>query len=280
MEFTSAEAQQRYAELATAAGRTVVGLDFDGVLAPIVADPERSRIHPEAAEVLTGLADRVRAVAVITGRPAQVAIRLGDLDRIGAGFAERGSELFVFGQYGNERWSSRARRIESPEPPEGLAAFERALPGLLAGADAADAFVEQKGLSVAVHTRRLADPEGARARLLSPMRELAEAQGLAVEPGRNVVEVRAPGMDKGGAVRVLVEELDAGGFLFAGDDLGDLAAYDAVERLRAEGMPTLLVCVLSEEEQALAARADVVVDGPDGVLDLLRRLATDALPTS
>ena len=41
-------------------------------------------------------------------------------------------------------------------------------------------------------------------------------------------------------------------------------------------MPTLLVCSLSDEESALAARADVLVKGPDGVLDLLRRLTRDA----
>ncbi len=40
-------------------------------------------------------------------------------------------------------------------------------------------------------------------------------------------------------------------------------------------MPTLLVCSASEEESALVARADVVVHGPEGVLDLLRRLTAD-----
>ena len=42
--------------------------------------------------------------------------------------------------------------------------------------------------------------------------------------------------------------------------------------LREQGMPTLLVCSLSDEESALAARADVLVHGPTGVLDLLRDL--------
>ena len=93
--------------------------------------------------------------------------------------------------------------------------------------------------------------------------------GLVIEPGRNVIEVRSPGMSKGHAVETLVGEQDAGGFLFAGDDLGDLDAFEAVEDLREQGMPTLLVCSLSDEESALAERADVLVKGPDGVLDLL-----------
>ena len=91
-----------------------------------------------------------------------------------------------------------------------------------------------------------------------------------------MIEVRSPGMGKGQAVTTLVEEQEAGGFLFAGDDLGDLDAFDAVEQLREDGMPTLLVCSLSEEESALADRADVLVAGPDGVLELLRRFTAAA----
>ncbi len=97
-----------------------------------------------------------------------------------------------------------------------------------------------------------------------------------IEPGRQVIEVRSPGMDKGQVVRTLVEETSAGAFLFAGDDLGDLEAFEAVAALRDEGMPTLLVCSLSGEESALLELADVSVKGPDGVLDLLRQLTRDA----
>jgi trehalose 6-phosphate phosphatase len=90
MEFTSPEAEQRYADLVTAAAGTVVGLDFDGVLSPIVDEPSEAHIHPEAAEVLVDLAEAVRAVAVITGRPARQALALGDLDEVGAEIGARG----------------------------------------------------------------------------------------------------------------------------------------------------------------------------------------------
>jgi trehalose 6-phosphate phosphatase len=79
-------------------------------------------------------------------------------------------------------------------------------------------------------------------------------------------------MDKGQVVRRVVQEAGARGFLFAGDDLGDLEAFDAVDALRAEGLATLLVCARSQEESALIERADVVVPGPEGVLDVLRLL--------
>lgn len=276
MELRSSEAARRYDALVAAASSAVVGLDFDGTLSPIVEDPEAARIHPDAGEVLTALAAQVAGIAVITGRPARQVLALGDLDEVGNRIAETGRDLHVFGQYGNERWASTSPRIVSPRPPRGLAAFLRELPGELRRADAAGAFVEEKGLAVAVHTRRLPDGPQAFERLLPVLGDLAERHGLAVEPGRLVVEVRAPGMNKGRVVRTLVEDLDAGAFLFAGDDLGDVEAFEAVAELRERGLATLLVCSGSDEQHALAALADVVVDGPDGVLDLLRTLTADA----
>ncbi len=274
--FTSPEAEERYDALVAVASSTVVGLDYDGTLAPIVDDPEIAHIHPDAPDVLLDLAGVVRAVAVITGRPARKALALGGLDEVGQQIGDSGRELFVFGQYGYERWSSTQRRVVSPRPPHGLSGFLRDLPRVLREADAADAFVEDKGLAIATHTRRLDDPSGAYERLEPALRTLADRYGLVVEPGRNVIEVRSPGMDKGVVVRNLAKESEAGGFLFAGDDLGDVEAFEAVGELREEGLPTLLVCSASQEESTLLELADVVVPGPDGVLDLLRRLTADA----
>ena len=276
MRFTSSDAEQRYAALVAVAGSAVVGLDFDGTLAPIVDDPDSAHIHPDAPEVLLDLSSVVRAIAVVTGRPARKVLALGGLEDVGREIGETGSELLVFGQYGFERWSSTSRRVVSPRPPQGLSGFLRELPRALRDAEASDAFVEDKGLAIAVHTRRLDDPAGAFERLEPRLRDLAERFGMTTEPGRNVIEARSPGMDKGTVVRDLAADLDAGGFVFAGDDLGDVEAFEAVDDLRAQGLPTLLVCSASEEESALVDRSDVVVKGPDGVLDLLRRITQDA----
>jgi trehalose 6-phosphate phosphatase len=273
--FTSPDAEERYAALVAAAGSTVVGLDFDGTLAPIVDDPDAAHIHPDAPEVLQDLAGVVRAVAVITGRPARKVLALGGLDEVGQEIGEAGRELFVFGQYGHERWSSTQRRVVSPRPPHGLSGFLRELPRALRSAEAGDAFVEDKGLAVAVHTRRLPDSAAAFERLEPRLRDLADRFDLVLEPGRNVIEVRSPGADKGAVVRSLAQEVDAGGFVFAGDDLGDVEAFAAVADLREEGLPTLLVCSASDEESTLVSLSDVVVHGPEGVLDLLRRLIAD-----
>jgi trehalose 6-phosphate phosphatase len=276
MEFTSSEGEQRYAAVVRAAAETVVGLDFDGTLAPIVEDPAAAHIHPEAGEVLVALAAQVRAVAVVTGRPARQALDLGGLEAVGNAVGDAGKELYLFGQYGNERWSSTNRRVISPRPPHGLASFTADLPRLLRRYGAEEAHIEEKGLAVAVHTRRLPDAGPTYDVLLPALREQAARHDLVVEPGKQVIEIRSPGMHKGLVVDRLVDELDVGGFVFVGDDLGDLEAFEAVAALTERGVPTLLVCSASDEESALVRLSDVLVRGPGGVLELLRQLTADA----
>ena len=281
MEFTSSEGEERYAALVAHAADVVVGLDFDGTLAPIVDDPESAHIHPDAPQVLTDLAGAVRAVAVVTGRPARQALALGGLDEVGDAIGGTGRELYLFGQYGNERWSSTNRRVITPRPPQGLATFERELP-----AGAADAPARPTPSSRTRASRSPCTPAASTTpttrfeRLVKPIGELAERHGLTVEPGRRVLEVRSHGMHKGLVVEYLMENLEAGGFLFCGDDLGDLEAFEAVLDLRRRGLPTLLVCSASREENTLREMSDVVVDGPAGVLDLLRQLTSDATSDS
>lgn len=275
MEWTSAESRQRYDDFVTAAATSIAAFDMDGTLSPIVDDPTEAVIHPDAPAALLSLAEFVQTIAIVTGRPAHQAISLGGLDDLALTMLERDRELYVLGQYGNERWSATQRRVTSPRPPSGLSAFEQELPGLLSQGDAAEAWVEEKGLAVAIHTRRLPDPEEALERLEPLVTRAADDHGLTTEPGRHVLEVRAAGMDKGAAVRGLMTELDAGGVLFCGDDLGDLEAFRAVIALREQGLAGLLVCSGSSEETALRELADVVVDGPAGVIELLGRLTAD-----
>src|SRR5689334_7268046 len=255
MEFTSDDARAHYDAVRDVLDGVVVGLDFDGTLSPVVDDPEAARLHPAAPGALLELAEAVRAVAVITGRPARQAIAMGDLDALGNAMLDRGAELFVFGQYGNERWSATEQRIRSPRPPAGLASFERELPSVLRRAGAPDAYIEEKGLAVAVHTRRMDDPAGAFDRLVKPIASLAERHHLTTEPGRNVIEVRSGEMHKGRAVRTFVAEQEAAGVVFGGDDLGDVEAFEAVRSLRSEGLPGLVVCSAFHEQPDLVRLA-------------------------
>ncbi|MGW2637578.1 trehalose-phosphatase [Streptomyces sp. NPDC001348] len=247
----------------------VVGLDFDGTLAPIVADPDQARAHPRAVPALAALAPKVASVAVVTGRPAGVAVRYG-------GFAGvPGLEhLVVLGHYGAERWDAVSGTVNAPAPHPGVTAVRAELPGFLDRIGAwHGTWIEEKGRAVAVHTRRAEDPQAAFEALREPLTDLAARNGLIVEPGRMVLELRPPGMDKGVALLEYVRETGAEAVLYAGDDLGDLPAFAAVEKLRSDGVPGLLVCSGSTEVTELAERADLVVDGPEGVVSLLRGLA-------
>ncbi|WP_369037201.1 MULTISPECIES: trehalose-phosphatase [Streptomyces] len=242
----------------------VVVLDFDGTLAPIVADPEQARAHPRTLDALSTLAPHIAAVAVLTGRPAAVAVRLGGLEH-----------LTVLGHYGTERWDAATGKVTAPAPHPGVAAVRAELPGFLERHGASQGtWVEEKGRAVAVHTRRAADPQAAFEALREPLADLATRHGLIVEPGRLVLELRPPGMDKGVALQEYVRETGATSVLYAGDDLGDLPAFAAVEKLRQNGIPGLLVCSgnSTEEVTELVERADLVVDGPAGVVQLLHTL--------
>jgi len=273
--FSSPEAEARYAAFIDAAADAVVGLDFDGTLAPIVDDPTQARIHPEAAHALADLADVVGTVAIITGRPARQVLALGQLDDLGDRIAARGRRLQIFGQYGAERWDSTHRVIRTPLPPSGLATLERELPRLLRNADAADAYIEDKGLAVAVHTRRLADPAAAYERLLPALQDLADRHHLVLEPGRAVIEVRSGTADKGRVIQELIGTTQARAVLFVGDDLGDIEALKAVSESIDNGLAGVRACVRNPEVSALVGLADVVLEGPDGVISFLRTLVED-----
>jgi trehalose 6-phosphate phosphatase len=263
----TADGRAGLAALLADPGHALVGLDFDGTLSPIVADPAAARAHPGAVPALRQVAAAVGTLAVITGRPAASAVDLGGFQAVPG--------LIVLGHYGLERWADGM--LESPPSLAGVQASRAELPALLAGAGAPDGTrIEDKGHAVAVHTRQAADPEAALERLRGPLAGLAARHGLAVEPGRMVIELRPQGMDKGQALRTLVHERQPSAVMFCGDDLGDVAAFDTVRALRGEGVPGLTVFSGSAEVTALAEQADLVVDGPDGVVALLSSLAATA----
>jgi trehalose 6-phosphate phosphatase len=244
--------------------RSLIGLDFDGTLAPIVEDPAAARAGPAATAALTRLSPVAGTVAIITGRPAAEAARFAGLDTVPG--------VIVLGHYGSERWE--AGTLSSPPPPPGLATARAELPGVLANAGAAaGTFVEDKGFALAVHTRRAASPEAELDRLRGPVAALADRTGLRLEPGRLVLELRPSGSDKGRALRELAGQRSAAAVMFCGDDRGDLPAFRAVRELREAGTPGLAVCSGSAEVPELAAEADLVVEGPAGVVQLLAGLA-------
>jgi trehalose 6-phosphate phosphatase len=258
------DGQAGLAAIAADPAHALIATDYDGTLAPIVDDPAAAVAAPGAVDALKRLAGQVGTVAVITGRAAADAVSLGGLADVPG--------LIVLGHYGAQRWQGGALSV--PPVPPGVQAVREALPGLLAAVAAPEGTaVEDKGTAIAVHTRRTADPAAALALLREPLSRLAEQAGLTLEPGRLVLELRPPGTDKGTALRGLAGERAARSVLFSGDDLGDLTAFAAIRRLRADGIPGCAVASESTETPQVAEAADLVVDGPQGIVRLLSALA-------
>jgi trehalose 6-phosphate phosphatase len=230
--------------------------DFDGTLSPIVDDPDAAQPVAGAVEQLVALAARVGRVAVISGRPVA--------------FLERhlgGSEVVLSGLYGLQSAVGGERH---DDPRAGV--WREAVDDVVAaaGADGPEGMnVENKGLSVTLHYRE--HPEAAEA-----VAEWAERQatrsGLERRDARMSVELHPPvGTDKGAVVADLADGLRH--VCFFGDDIGDLPAFAALDRLRAEGVSVVKVVVRSAElDPRLAAAADLTVDGPAEALGVLEAL--------
>lgn len=260
-EPTTAAGRAGLAALLAEPASGLIALDFDGTLSHIVPQPPTARPSDGVIEALVALSPLIGTLAIITGRPAQWVAEDAGLRDV--------PQLVILGQYGAERWS--AGELSVPDEPPGISAVRQALPLLLADADP-DVWVEDKALSLVVHTRRAADPAAELTALTDPVQVVAERHGLEANAGRNVLEVRLPGVDKGGALESLAGEASRTAVLFAGDDLGDLPGFDAVDRLRAQGIPGLTVASASPETSAVSDRADIVVEGPDGIAGLLGAL--------
>lgn len=243
--------------------------DFDGTLAPIVADPTASRPLPEAVDALHHLARSYRRVAVVSGRPAGFLATHLQLAERRHGAGEAGEGLVAVGLYGLEM-ADGDQVTTDPRALEWLPVVEAV--ALLADEHApADVLVERKGLSVTLHYRTAPHAAGWVAQWAAAQ---VEQTGLVRHPARMSEELRPPlPVDKGTVVAGLAQGLDA--VCFLGDDSGDLPAFAVLDGLaRDHGVATLKVGVRSEEAPPeLMEAADVVVDGPLGALDVLMRLS-------
>jgi trehalose 6-phosphate phosphatase len=263
--MTASEIDRAIAELSRAPSRTALFTDFDGTLAPIVADPEDAMPAAGAMEVLRELVAHLAFVAVVSGRQAAwLAGRLAD----GAG-PER---LQLFGLHGLEQWvAGQSQPVDAARPWLEVVAAARAraeaaaatIPGLA---------VEDKQFGLTLHWRRASDPAAVEAAGAALAHELATESGMLERPGKASVELVPPlGIDKGTVVREHGRGLGAAAFL--GDDAGDLRAFDGLDVLAASGVTVCRIAVSSLEAPAeLIERADLVLEGPDECVEMLRRL--------
>ena len=229
--------------------------DFDGTLAAIVEDPSSAAPTEGVIALLEGLAGRFGRVAVVSGRARSF-------------LADRfGPSIDLSGLYGLETRIG-AREADHPEAgswrpaiADAAASAVEALPGTVT--------VESKGLSLTIHFRREPADEGAVRRWAL---RTAKSSGLEVRDAKASVELHPPlPVDKGTSVAALTDGSRT--VVYVGDDLGDLPAFEALDDLRSEGVDAMKVATGSEElPEDVARAADLVVDGPLGVIELFHPL--------
>ncbi len=234
--------QDALARLSEDPVQAAVLLDVDGTLTPIVARPELAEVPEETRAELVRLAERYALVACVSGRSGNEARRLVRVEGI-VYVGVHGLELAPEA----ERWREALRPFAQLEWP----------------------WLEDKGLTVALHWREAGDEEAAHAELES-VAERAEEAGLEARWGRKVLELRPPvEADKGTAVRALLEKRGLRRALYAGDDTTDLDAFRGLDGLE---IAVRIAVASTEAPPGLREAADLVVASPAELLEVLRQL--------
>jgi len=235
---------------------SAVVTDIDGTVSAIAPTPAEATVDPGAKAALALLAERLAAVAVVSGRAPRDGAAMVGLP-----------ELIYVGNHGLERiargtpWTHPVAAAAQPAIAAALAEIEHAA---RAAGDVPWLLIENKGVTGTVHYR-LAPDQTAAAALLEPLaRAAAGRHGLRLTPGRMIFEVRpALAVNKGTAIRELAQNVGLRGIVFFGDDVTDVDAFRALRELRDAGeAATLRVGVLGPDTApAVLAEIDMSVDG-------------------
>jgi trehalose 6-phosphate phosphatase len=246
--------------------RSGVLLDVDGVLAPIVQHPDDAHMPETTRRPLIEVARRYGVVACVSGRRASDARRIVSLGSI-AYLGSHGSEVLMPGSTAPQldrelqAWTRRVQKFAEE-------AFDERLRRLRVR-------LEDKEAIAALHWRGVPDEEEAQA-AVEDVAARAEQSGFTAHWGRKVLEIRPPvRIDKGAGIVSLLRDKDLAAALYVGDDTTDLDAFRGLTELVEAGRlgAAVRVGVRSDEgPTALAKEADVMVDGTDGVRELLQAL--------
>jgi trehalose 6-phosphate phosphatase len=241
--------------------RTALLVDFDGSLAPFVPHADEARPLPGVVDVVDRLVAGLGRVAIVSGRPLSYLMRRLPVDG-----------LVYAGLYGME-WAIGSEYTVDPRVEPYLGAVAAATSELQAQLPS-DLVEPKAGISVTLHWRSA--PERAD-EIVALARDVGRRHGLGELRTRYAVELRPPvAIDKSDPTRALVDGFEVAAF--AGDDYGDLPAFDELERLRLDGRlrRAIRIGVTSNEAPPdLADAVDVLVDGPPGLLALLARVADE-----
>jgi trehalose 6-phosphate phosphatase len=248
--------------------RSGLFLDFDGTLSEIVDRPQDARPLPGIPQVLQGLGERFAAVCVVSGRSAyQLSDWLGPGVEI---WGLHGAQHAIGGRIKQSPlvapYMDLIKQVKS-EAEAGVA--ELNLPGVI---------VEDKQAMVGLHWRAAEDRHSADIALRTLADRLAQKHGLIQAEGKLALELRPPvDLSKRAVIIERSLELRLQAVAFAGDDLVDLPAFDALDALEKEGLKVLRVAVESDEAPVeLLERADRTIGGPKGMLVWLQDLLSES----
>jgi trehalose 6-phosphate phosphatase len=240
--------------------------DFDGTVSHVASSPDQAVLAENAAEALAKLADSLQLTAIVTGRSADDARSLVEVDG-----------LQIIGNHGLERISEIGRVVRPEVQPQidDIAQAMATIQQDLAGDPLIDGAVfENKGLSASIHYRLTQDRDRARDRILPLVEREAKTRGLHVTEGRLVVELRPTvAVNKGTAIAEIIGEFQLSGAVYFGDDVTDLDAFAVLKSLSSSDFLGTTVAVLSaESDPRMRESADVWVDGVEECVTLLTRL--------
>ncbi len=264
--MTSALRSEALAPLREDRAHAAILFDLDGTIAPIAAQPSEAVVPEGTRQLLVEIARRYAVVACVTGRRASEAramVSIGTITYLGS----HGAELLRAGWTEavlDPTLSEWARRIHEFGREHDTSELRRRRVRL-----------EDKGAIVAFHWRGAPDEDGARA-AIDAIAAAAREAGLRAHWGRKVLEVRPPvKFDKGAAIASFLRDADVDVALYVGDDVTDLDAFRSLTELVEEGVlsSAIRVGVASDEgPEEIVSEADLVVDGTDGVRELLELL--------
>lgn len=240
----------------TSARESMLFLDYDGTLSPIVSDPGEASLVAGAAEALE-LITKVCPVAVLSGRDlADVSGRVGT-----PGIWYAGSHGFELTEPDGTYHCNDAAAGFVPILERAAADLRKSLdhiPGVR---------VEHKRFAVAVHYREVA-PELV-GEIVSATHQLGGRVGLRVTGGRMLVELR-PDLewDKGTTLAWIRDRIDPSGCrmpIYIGDDLTDEDAFDAVH------FDGIGIVVGHDEDGDRRTAARFSLQSPDQVREFIKR---------